>query len=51
MPRDAARDLLAYQSRTGPVKWIGTGTAQMLDALGREGVRNVLVVVANGPCS
>jgi ferrochelatase len=42
--RFAARDVLAYQSRTGPVKWIGPGTEQMLDALAQEGVRNVLIV-------
>ena len=24
------RQLLAYQSRTGPVKWIGPGTEEML---------------------
>jgi ferrochelatase len=39
-----AREVLAYQSRTGPVKWIGPGTEEMLLTLGREGVRNVLVV-------
>ena len=38
------RDVLAYQSRTGPVKWIGPGTEQTLEALGREGVDDVLVV-------
>ena len=35
---------LAYQSRTGPVKWIGPGTEETLEALGRDGVRSVLVV-------
>ena len=39
-----AREVLAYQSRTGPVKWIGPGTEEMLEHLGREGVRNVLIV-------
>jgi ferrochelatase len=39
-----ARETLAYQSRTGPVKWIGPGTEETLERLGREGVRNVLVV-------
>jgi len=39
-----ARDVLAYQSRTGPVKWIGPGTEEMLETLAHEGVRNVLVV-------
>jgi len=38
------RQALAYQSRTGPVKWIGPGTEEMLEELGREGVRTVLVV-------
>ena len=40
----APRQVLAYQSRTGPVKWIGPGTEEMLEKLGAEGVRNVLVV-------
>ncbi len=39
-----ARELLAYQSRTGPVKWIGPGTEETLEALGRGGVTDVLVV-------
>ena len=38
------RQILAYQSRTGPVKWVGPGTEQMLQRLGREGVTDVLVV-------
>jgi protoporphyrin/coproporphyrin ferrochelatase len=38
------RQLLAFQSRTGPVKWIGPGTEEVLKQLGREGVRDVLVV-------
>jgi len=38
------RHTLAYQSRTGPVKWIGPGTEEVLRDLGREGVREVLVV-------
>jgi ferrochelatase len=38
------RHALAYQSRTGPVKWIGPGTDEVLRTLGREGVRGVLVV-------
>jgi len=42
--RFVPRELLAYQSRTGPVKWIGPGTEEMLRHLAREGVRNVLVV-------
>lgn len=38
------RQLLAYQSRTGPVRWIGPGTEETLAELGRQGVRSVLVV-------
>jgi ferrochelatase len=38
------RQLLAYQSRTGPVKWLGPGTEETLVDLGREGVKDVLVV-------
>ena len=38
------RQVLAYQSRTGPVKWIGPGTEETLERLGREGVTDVLVV-------
>jgi ferrochelatase len=38
------RQMLAYQSRTGPVKWLGPGTEETLRELGREGVRDVLVV-------
>jgi ferrochelatase len=38
------RDVLAFQSRTGPVKWIGPGTEDVLEALGRDGVTDVLVV-------
>jgi ferrochelatase len=38
------RHALGYQSRTGPVKWIGPGTDELLDALGAEGVGEVLVV-------
>jgi protoporphyrin/coproporphyrin ferrochelatase len=37
-------DVLAYQSRTGPVKWIGPGTEEMIEELGRRGVTDVLVV-------
>jgi ferrochelatase len=42
--RLTCRHVLAYQSRTGPVKWIGPGTDETLEALGREGVKDVLVV-------
>jgi protoporphyrin/coproporphyrin ferrochelatase len=38
------RQLLAYQSRTGPVRWIGPGTEETLISLGKEGVTDVLVV-------
>lgn len=38
------RHLLAYQSRTGPVKWLGPGTEEILEELGREGVTDVLIV-------
>lgn len=38
------RQLLAYQSRTGPVRWIGPGTEETLVALGRSGVSDVMVV-------
>jgi ferrochelatase len=38
------RHVLGYQSRTGPVKWTGPGTDAVLDDLGREGAREVLVV-------
>lgn len=38
------RQVLAYQSRTGPVRWIGPGTEETLRRLGREGVKDVLVV-------
>ena len=36
--------VLAYQSRVGPVEWIGPSTDQMIDRLGREGVKDVCVV-------
>jgi ferrochelatase len=36
--------VLGYQSRTGPVRWIGPGTDETLRELGRRGVRAVLVV-------
>jgi ferrochelatase len=38
------RQLLAYQSRTGPVRWLGPGTEETLASLGEEGVTDVLVV-------
>jgi ferrochelatase len=38
------RHVLAYQSRTGPVRWIGPGTEEVIHALGAEGVRDLLIV-------
>ena len=38
------RHVLGFQSRTGPVEWIGPGTEQVIAQLGREGVKEVLVV-------
>jgi len=38
------RELLAYQSRTGPVKWLGPGTEEAIEQLGHEGVRDLLIV-------
>lgn len=38
------RQLLGYQSRVGPVRWIGPGTDELIDRLGREGVKHMLVV-------
>lgn len=38
------RQVLGYQSRTGPVKWIGPGTEELIEALGAEGVKHLLVV-------
>jgi ferrochelatase len=38
------RHVLAYQSRTGPVKWIGPGTENVIHALGAEGVKDLLIV-------
>ena len=38
------RQLLAYQSRTGPVRWLAPGTEETLMELGAEGVTDVLVV-------
>ncbi len=35
---------LAYQSQTGPVRWLEPRTDHVLARLGREGVRDVLVV-------
>jgi ferrochelatase len=38
------RQVLGYQSRTGPVKWISPGTEERIAELGREGVRELLLV-------
>lgn len=38
------RQYLAFQSRTGPVTWIGPGTEDVLATLAAEGVKDVLVV-------
>lgn len=38
------RHLLSYQSRSGPVRWIGPGTADVLAQLGQERVREVLAI-------
>lgn len=38
------RQLLAYQSRTGPVKWLGPGTGDVIRELGREGVKDLFIV-------
>lgn len=35
---------LAYQSRVGPVEWIGPSTEETLPRLAREGVRDLLVL-------
>jgi ferrochelatase len=38
------RHLLGFQSRTGPVRWTGPGVDELLRDLGKEGVREVLVI-------
>jgi ferrochelatase len=38
------RHLLGYQSRTGPVRWTGPGTDELIEALGRDGVRALIIV-------
>ncbi len=35
------RHLLSYQSRSGPVRWIGPGTEDVIKELGREGVKEL----------
>jgi ferrochelatase len=41
---DVPRHRLAYQSRTGPVKWTEPGTDDVLVELGRNGTKAVLLV-------
>ena len=36
--------VLAYQSRVGPVPWIGPSTDEMIDRLAKEGVKDLLVI-------
>ncbi len=38
------RQVLAYQSRTGPVRWIGPGTEETIEELAAAGVKHLLVV-------
>src|SRR6266542_3386150 len=38
------RQRIAYQSRTGPVRWIGPGTEETIKELAEEGVTDVLVI-------
>jgi len=38
------RQRIAYQSRTGPVRWIGPGTEETIRELAEEGVTDVLVI-------
>lgn len=38
------RHVLAYQSRTGPVRWIGPGTEETIEELAASGVKHLLVV-------
>ena len=35
---------ITYQSRVGPVKWLEPNTEDVLEELGKEGIKNVLVV-------
>jgi ferrochelatase len=38
------RSRLGYQSKVGPVEWLGPSTPDVLAELAKEGVRSVLVV-------
>jgi protoporphyrin/coproporphyrin ferrochelatase len=42
--------VVAFQSRTGPVKWIGPGTEDVIRELGAIGVRDVLMVPVSFVC-
>jgi ferrochelatase len=35
---------LAFQSKVGPVKWLGPSTDEILREMGRKGIRNVLAI-------
>ena len=35
---------LCYQSRSGPVEWLGPSTPDMLEKLAKEGCNNILMV-------
>ncbi len=41
---------IAFQSRTGPVTWIGPGTEDVLRGLGQHGVKEVLMVPVSFVC-
>jgi len=36
--------MISYQSAVGPVPWIGPSTEEMIERLGRQGRRNVLII-------
>jgi protoporphyrin/coproporphyrin ferrochelatase len=38
------RHILGYQSRTGPVQWIGPGTEELIERLAHQGIRELLIV-------
>lgn len=42
--------VIGFQSRTGPVKWIGPGTEDVLQDLGKRGVKEVLMVPVSFVC-
>ncbi len=41
---------LAFQSRTGPVTWVGPGTEEVLRGLGQQGVKDVLMIPVSFVC-